>query len=153
MVGLHCGLCNSKNLSIIRHLYNPFHCVIRHKFLFPLTVSMFLTLRNPTPFLFRHRISLPVQVRLDRVHCINIIHCGVPQDVCKEVSTYTGMSLYLTSRRLDIKYDMIIWYSGYKHVNKLNNSFKILLEIMLYCSKGGPYKGFIIKPLFGTYGL
>ena len=56
---------------LFRHLCNPFHhCYPMSIFVAFWPFSIFLALRNPTPCLFRHKISLPVHVGLVRFYCI-----------------------------------------------------------------------------------
>ena len=60
-------ICIYSKTFVIQHLCNPFPCVIWHWW----PISMYLTLCNLTPSILWNKISLPVYVRLDRVHCIS----------------------------------------------------------------------------------
>ena len=56
---------------LIQHLCNLFHWVIEFDFHFHLNFMIVLSFTlNPTPCLFRHKISFQVQIRLNRFHCI-----------------------------------------------------------------------------------
>ena len=60
---------------LIRHLSHPVPCLIQHWFSYLWTIFyVFFTLCNPTPCPFRHIMSLPVHVRLNRFHCTGL-HC------------------------------------------------------------------------------
>lgn len=53
---------------LIRHLSNPFQCVIPSKLWFPNDYFVWvLQMSYSTPCLFQHQISLPVHVKLDRL--------------------------------------------------------------------------------------